>query len=147
MLWFAYIALTMLAACYVLLPLFREPKDSLDVELLAETESDRLQDRKTVIYRSLKDLEFEFRMGRLSDTDYRRLEAESKNEAATILQKLDQLDASGKTDEKIEKDIASRKARLYASDSKTAQELLRCPSCGAEVIPGKKFCADCGGRI
>ena len=25
-----------------------------------------------------------------------------------------------------------------------APETLRCPSCGAEIIAGKKFCADCG---
>jgi hypothetical protein len=147
MLWFACTTLTILAAGYTLMPLFREPRHYLAVDLLAETELDRLSDRKAVIYRSLRDLEFEHGMGRLSETDFKRLEAEYKNEAASILQKLDQLDASEKLDEKIEKDIASRKSKLYTSDSKPAQESLRCPSCGAEVIPGKKFCADCGRQI
>ena len=55
------------------IPLFREPKAALDIDLLAETELDRLLDRKAVIYRNLKDLEFEYAMGRLSDADFHRL--------------------------------------------------------------------------
>ena len=57
---------------YVLIPLFREPEPALNIDLLAETELDRLLDRKAVIYRNLKDLEFEYSMGRLSDGDFRR---------------------------------------------------------------------------
>ena len=147
MFWFTCSAVVILAGFYVLLPLFRETRDSLDVELLAETELDRLFDRKAVIYRNLKDLEFEYSMGRLSDADYKRLEAEYKNEAAVILQKLDRLDAAENLDEAIEKDIASRKAKLTSPDRKPPVISQRCPSCGAEIIPGKKYCADCGQRI
>jgi UDP-galactopyranose mutase len=39
----------------------------------AETELDRLLARKAVVYSNLKDLEFEYKMGRLSEGDYRRL--------------------------------------------------------------------------
>jgi hypothetical protein len=147
MLWFAYTALVALAGFYVLVPLFREPKGNLEIELLAETELDRLLDRKAVIYSNLRDLEFEYKMGRLSDTDFQRLEAGYKKDAAAILEKLDQLNASENLDEAIEKDIASHKAKLNASGSKRAQDSPRCPSCGAEVLAGKKYCPDCGHRL
>lgn len=147
MFWFTCAGVVILAGFYVLMPLFRETKDRLDVDLLAETELDRLFDRKAVIYRNLQDLGFEYSMGRLSETDYQRLETEYKNEAAAILQKLDQLDAAGNLDEAIEKDIDSRKAVLFSSDPKPPLISRLCPSCGAEVIQGKKFCADCGYRI
>jgi hypothetical protein len=147
MLWLTCAALVALAGFCVLKPLFSEPRSNPDIELLAETELDHLLDRKAVVYSNLKDLEFEYKMGRLSDADFKQLEAGYKNDAAIILQRLDQLDASENLDQAIEKDIAERKARLYASSSKGTQDSFRCPSCFAEIIAGKKYCPDCGRRL
>ncbi len=147
MLWVACTGVVVLAAVYILAPLFRETKDALDIELLAETELDRLLDRKAVVYRNLKDLELEYKMGRLSDADFEQLGAGYKSEAAQILQKLDHLEASENLDDLIERDIASHKAPKPAAGKRRSQETLKCPACGAEVIPGKKFCADCGHSL
>jgi hypothetical protein len=145
MAWFACAALVIFAGCYVLFPLFREPKDTPVVDLPDETELDRLFDRKAVIYRNIKDLDFEYAMGRLSDADHQQLQADYKNDAALLLQKLGQLGASEELDNAIEKDISARKAALINpnADRKT----FRCPSCGAETALGKKYCADCGKRL
>jgi hypothetical protein len=139
--------ITILAGVYVLTPLFREPKGNLEVELLAETDLDRLLNRKAIVYTNLKDLEFEYRMGRLSDADFRRLEAGYKSEAGTILQQLDQLGVEKDLDETLEKDIAANKARLFSPGPAKAKNQTGCPSCGAARIPGKKFCADCGHQL
>jgi hypothetical protein len=139
--------LTVIAGVYVLTPLFREPKGNLEVELLAETELDRLLNRKAIVYTNLKDLEFEYKMGRLSDADFKRLEAGYKGEAAAILQKLDQLGVEKDLDETIEKNIAASKARLFSRAPAKAKSPGHCPSCGADMIPGKKFCADCGRQL
>ena len=151
-------AVVLLAGIYVLNPLFKEPKGNLEVELLAETELDRLLNRKAILYSNIKDLEFEYKMGRLSDADFQRLEAGYKNEAAVILQKLDQLGAEKNIDDAIEKDVAERKSRLLPARSSAPNAAVlpqapvpakepRCPSCGAEIIAGKRFCADCGHRL
>lgn len=136
--------LTALVAIYILMPLFKEPKGNLEVELLAETELDRLLNRKAVVYSNLKDLEFEFKMGRLGDADFRRLEAGFKAEAAEILQKLDQLGVDDNLDDGIERAIAARKAELV---SRVKPESRVCPSCGAEAAPGKQYCTECGRRL
>jgi hypothetical protein len=133
-------ALVLLAGAYVLVPLFRGRGDSLDGELLAETELDRLLDRKGVVYKNLMDLELEYKMGRLSEADFRRLDTGYKQEAALILQEIDRLGSSGNLDAAIERDIATRKAKAGADP-------LKCPSCGAQVVAGKKYCADCGHRL
>src|SRR5512137_2237318 len=116
MLLLACTILTLLSGVYVLLPLFQEPKGNLEVELLAETELDRLLNRKAVIYTNLKELDFEFKMGRLSDADHKRLELGYKSEAAITLQKLDQLGVENNIDEAIERDVAARKAVLFPKD-------------------------------
>lgn len=136
----------MIAGFYTLRPLFKESEDTLDMDLLAETELDRLLDSKNVIYRNLRDLEFEHRMGRLSGIDFQQLASGYKTEAVSILERLDQLNASENLDELIEKDIAAKKAK-QAGSGKRERQAGRCPSCGAEIISGKKFCADCGQRL
>jgi hypothetical protein len=138
---------TILAGVYVLSPLFSEPKGNLEVELLAETKLDRLLNRKAIIYSNLKELEFEYKMGRLSDADFRRLESGYKSEAGLIFQELDQLGAEKDLDENIEKEVAARKARLYPGASSPEKEQSRCPACGTATVPGKKFCADCGQKL
>lgn len=147
MLWLACTAVVIAAGFVTLKPLFRETEGNLNIDLLAETELDRLLDRKTVIYRNLQDLEFEYKMGRLSDADFQQLATGYKNEAAAVLERLDQLNSSENFDEQIEREVAARKARLYGAQSKRELESPRCPSCGAEIISGKKFCADCGHRL
>jgi len=139
--------LTLVAGAFVLTPLFREPKGNLEVELLAETELDRLLNRKAIVYTNLKDLEFEYKMGRLGDADFKRLEAGYKAEAAAILQKLDQMGVEKDIDERIERDIAASRKRLPSAAPEQTTSPRNCPSCGADIIPGKKFCADCGHRF
>jgi hypothetical protein len=139
--------LTVIAGAFVLTPLFKEPKGNLEVELLAETDLDRLLNRKAIVYTNLKDLEFEYKMGRLGDADFKRLQAGYKGEAAAILQKLDQMGVEKDLDERIEKDIATSKSRLFSATPARTTGPERCPSCGADLIPRKKFCADCGHQL
>lgn len=137
----------LLAGFYVLIPLFKDPKGNLEVELLAESELDRLLNRKAIVYSNLKDLEFEYKMGKLSDADFDRLERSYKAEALGIFQKLDALGVERNLDEAIEKDVNTRRAKLFSTSSAQAEKATDCPSCGAPVIPGKKFCPDCGQRL
>jgi hypothetical protein len=139
--------LAVLTGIYVLAPLFREPKGNLEGELLAETELDRLMNRKAVIYRNLKDLELEYKMGRLGEADFRRLEAGYKSEAAEILQKLDQLGVDESVDDRIEAAVAGRKTRMFSSSTTRPEAAQNCPTCGSEIAAGKKFCPDCGQKL
>jgi hypothetical protein len=143
----AGIMLSLAAGVYVLAPLFAAPKGNLDVELLAETELDRLLERKDVVYHNLKDLEFEFRMGRLSREDFTQLEAAYKAEAALILGQLDSLGVNENLDDSIDREIAARKAELFSPPPIRPSAATVCPACGAEVMRGKKFCADCGQKL
>ncbi len=144
MIFLAGVTVAAIATIYVLMPLFTEPKGNIEVELLAETELDRLLNRKAVVYTNLKDLEFEYKMGRLGDADYHNLEAGLKTEAAEILRNLDQLGVEENVDEGIEQAVAARKARLTSGQARKARV---CPACGADVPIGKPFCADCGRRL
>jgi hypothetical protein len=51
----------------------------------------RLIQRQQTTLRNLKDLEFEFRMGKLAEDDYRKLEAEYSGEISRIQGEIDSL--------------------------------------------------------
>lgn len=137
--------LTAAAAFLVIFPLFRVSESGLEIELMAETEIDRLIDRKSAIYQNLKDLSLEHAMGRLSDEDYSRLEEGYKEDAAAILYKLEQLEGSAVVDQ----GTAPKVALKGEAQDRTQPAAIpgKCPSCGSDIIPGKKFCADCGHQL
>jgi hypothetical protein len=126
-----------ITALYVLWPLFGKFRKSPETGLADESELDRLLDRKSVIERNIEDLEFEYKMGRMSEADFQQLEAGYKKDAADIVQKLEKLGVTRDLDDWIEKEIADRKKSAEHHPAK-------CPSCGAETAPRKKYCADCG---
>jgi len=61
----------------------------------AEPAADRradLEAAKEAKYREIKDAELDFRMGKLSEPDWRALDAELRAQAIEILRQLDRLD-------------------------------------------------------
>ena len=139
--WISCVILFLAAGAYTLWPLFAKTSAE-NAGTPAEAEADYLAARKAAIYRNIKELEFEYKMGRLAEADFQRLGTEYRGEAAEILQKLDMLNASAI----IEKPPALPSE--YAGETPRApMSADTCSACGAKTIPGKKFCADCGARL
>ena len=154
--WISCVILVLAAGGYALWPLFAKTLDenaenAESAGSPTETDADYLAARKIALYRNIKELEFDYKMGRLAEADFRKLETEYKGEAAEILQKLEILKASSA----IEKPPALSGTRAECPqfsehDDETSRVPMSadvCPACGAKTIPGKKFCADCGARL
>ena len=66
-----------------------------------KTRAGYLRERKDAVYENLRDLNFEYRAGKVPDVDYQSLKASLEDEAATILAEIARLEnpapASGKT--------------------------------------------------
>lgn len=52
-----------------------------------------LEDRKAAIYENLRDLQGEYRMGKLSDEDYQEAKKDLQHELAQILAQIQQVEA------------------------------------------------------
>ena len=52
-----------------------------------------LRERKDAVYENLRDLNFEFKAGKMPDPDYQSLKASLQDEAATLLAEIARLDA------------------------------------------------------
>jgi len=69
--------------------LFGGKSDTLVTESVAMRKRHELLDEKEAALKSLKDLEFEHEVGKLSDEDFRRLQAEFRTRAKHVLRELD----------------------------------------------------------
>ena len=51
-----------------------------------------LRERKEVVYENLRDLNFEYKAGKLPDSDYQSIKSSLEDEAATVLAEIAQLE-------------------------------------------------------
>jgi zinc ribbon protein len=107
-----------------------------------------LDREKTLVLRSIKELEFDQAMGKVSDRDFADMSARLRVRAAGLMR---QLDAGGGYREQIEKEIARRVGRT-SSGSPGAPDNARpttldCSSCSTANDPDARFCKHCGASL
>lgn len=124
----------------ICVPLFRR-ENSIESAIIEETEWDLLQRKKEILLGNIQDLDFEFKCGKLSESDYKQVRAEMTADIAVALDHIDQLEKSLDLDVLIRRETDQRKG-----GSKTKTQLA-CESCGAPNPPSNKFCAECGARL
>jgi hypothetical protein len=90
-----------------------------------------LEERKARIYENLRDLQFEYRVGKLSDEDYQSTKKSLQLELAGAMGEMDALKAAVPSSGK--KTVQPVKAKKFA-----------CPHCKAEFDKFMKFCGECG---
>jgi len=121
-----------------------------------------LEREKLLTLRSIKELEFDRAMGRLSDEDWKEMSGRLRARAARLMK---QLDAGAGYREQIEKDLARRSATLQEPrgrpepvrgpkapserDTRDAAALAEreervCASCDTANDDDAKFCKGCG---
>jgi hypothetical protein len=98
-------------------------------ELEPESPFLHLDERKAAIYENLRDLQFEYRAGKLSDEDYQNTKKDLQRELASVLAEVDAL-----------------RARLGGQPVPMVHAIngLVCDSCGAKFEKQLKFCGECG---
>jgi hypothetical protein len=120
------VAVVLLAAVFAFVVGVRA-KDLPQPEPVAATQ--HLEDRKARIYEGLRDLQFEYRVGKLSETDYQRTKTDLQNQLAATMAEIDKIAPS---------------PPVTAAQPKAA---LSCPHCGAKFDKPMKFCGECGKAI
>ena len=102
-----------------------------------------LDERKAAIYENLRDLQFEFRMGKLSDEDYRNTKQDLQKELAVVLSEVDKLKQFLGQPDAQAAPPAPKAAKVVAGGAPSANGLV-CPACGAKFEKQLKFCGECG---
>ena len=94
-----------------------------------------LDERKAAIYENLRDLQFEYRVGKMSDGDYQATKRDLQKELAGVLAAVDKL-----------KESLSMNGTSAPAKPKPAPKPVgfQCPACGARFTQDLKFCGECG---
>jgi hypothetical protein len=83
------IALALIVVFFVTAPLRRGP----DVDRREDERRAALEAAKEAKYREIRDAELDFRMGKLTEADYKTTDRELRTQAIAILRELDELTA------------------------------------------------------
>jgi len=93
-----------------------------------------VDEAKARIYENLRDLQFELRLGKLSDEDYGRTKVDLQKELAKVLADADALKAE------LGVQTTTKAAKPKATE-------FVCPNCGKKFKEAMKFCGYCGKAI
>lgn len=96
-----------------------------------------LLDHKETIYAAIKDIEFDYQMGKLSEADFQELRQQYKDDAIKLLKKID----------KRQKRAVRANIRAKKSKEKSPNSGHFCWLCGMALVASDKFCANCGNKI
>ncbi|HEY6341586.1 MAG TPA: hypothetical protein VIY49_08850 [Bryobacteraceae bacterium] len=99
-----------------------------------------LEERKAAIYENLRDLQFEYRVGKLSDADYQQTKIGLQKELAGVIAQIEQIE---KKPAVAAPAPAPPRPRPEAPQP-NAQPAFACRSCGARFPMEMKFCGRCG---
>ncbi|MBK8051181.1 MAG: zinc ribbon domain-containing protein [Anaerolineales bacterium] len=157
------IAVAALAA--VLWPLFRPGPAPVLVE---DDRLTALLQRKDATMVAIKDLEFDYRVGKLDSEDFEKYDQRLRRQAMSIMTQIDQLGPeNAQLDVTIEQEIVQRrKVNGVAPAAATVKVASRpapapkqaapvaaqggqryCTNCGVPADATHKFCANCGAAI
>lgn len=120
-----------------------------------------LEDRKAAIYENLRDLQFEYRVGKLSDADYQATKLALQKELAGVLAEIEQTAAKlgivtrrsaaaaakpvlAGASAAQQAPVSKSKPTKPAATAAAAAVGFECPHCGATFEQPLKFCGECG---
>jgi len=124
----------------ICVPLFRK-ENTLESTIIEETEWDLLVRKKEVLLGNIQDLDFEYKCGKLSETDYQQVRQGLTGEVAQVLEHIHGLESSLDLDALIRREVTARKGGA-SKETRNA-----CPSCGSSNPTKNKFCAECGAKL
>jgi hypothetical protein len=114
------------SVAYVILPFLRKPKKAAS----PLTHSAHLPGQREVVFSALRDLDFDFKTGKIGEEDYHPLREQLLVEAAQYMQE------EKKSENRLEQMIRARRT--------AKQQGCGCPRCEAPVRTGQHFCSKCG---
>ena len=134
---------------FVLYPVFAEARAGGLAGLGdAEREILDLEERKSRLYASLADLDFEKEAGKVSEADYQTARNDYLASVAAVLAKLDGLSPRKGEEKKPRKPAEGAAGRRCGSCSETSPESAKfCTHCGAAFAPPEATCEGCGERL
>ncbi|OGP81840.1 MAG: hypothetical protein A2Y95_04200 [Deltaproteobacteria bacterium RBG_13_65_10] len=136
----AALILGVLALVVILLPFFRGQAGAPQEKPLSPR--DELLHEKDGVYLAIREIEFDYRTGKVSEEDYAALMTRYRARAIDLMKAIDQIEGADRAalGDTVEAEIRA----TLAADPRTAASLPICPGCGGTYLPAHRFCTRCG---
>ncbi len=160
------LVITAVTAIYIVLPFFLRLRDKKLPEIEVQGQlpvAERLlalNNKKETLYSAIRDIEFDFGLGKLSKEDYDELDSKYKSEAAEVLREIDDIEKETgimSLDDEIEKEILSHRQSGQSINDHIKREISAfravgsgkesCSECGAQYSAEDLFCSKCGAKL
>jgi Double zinc ribbon len=92
----------------------------------------QLERQKLDAYAAIKEVEFDYRMGKLSDADFKVIRDKYATQAIEAIAALD---------------AAQKEQPRQIAQARRPVRIAFCPACGRAVPPRANFCPACGGSL
>jgi hypothetical protein len=115
-------AAALLAVGAIVFTLMIRARDLPEPEPVSPT--GHLEERQATIYENLRDLQFEYRVGKLSDQDYQQTKQDLQRELALVMAQIEGFKP--------------------AAPAPPPAPPTTCPHCGAKFPKPMNFCGECG---
>ena len=132
------VAVAALLAATLFYTLFVRTEDIPAAEPVSPTQ--HLDERKAAIYENLRDLQFEYRVGKLSDADYAQTKLILQKELAQVIAETERI-VKGAPAQNVAAKVAT------SAPAKKTSAAFTCPHCGAEFSTAMRFCGQCGKEM
>lgn len=144
-------ALTAMTVYRMLLPLVA-PEGGDVTEMVGGRTRAAIEREKMLVLRSIKELEFDRAMDKISEQDYQDMVARLRSRAVRLIRQLDANQTGYR--EIVERELATRLGRSAAlkreprkEEPREAPALGECASCGTFNEPDARFCKQCGVKL
>ena len=127
---FVGFALFVASLAYVSLPFRQKRLKTTSISSVRTTQNGQ----REAVLSALRELDFDFKTGKISEEDYTPLRTQLMAEAAQYIE------AEEKESEQLEALIRTRRAAAQ-------QQGLRCEHCNAPIQAGQRFCSKCGSAL
>lgn len=128
------LAFTLIAGIVLADPFLKRRQNSDVKTTFPETS---LSDRNQEVLLALRDLDFDFQTGKVTEPDYDRIRSGLIAQAATLIQTMDKREV-------ILEDELERKIRNYRQ---SLGNVSICPHCSATLLKHANFCSNCGLEV
>lgn len=164
------LAVSIAVSAYISIPFFmknklEEPNPEEDGNLNQVNLVQRLKGlhhEKDSVYNSIKDIEFDYEIGKLSKNDFEELDMAYKSKAISLLKEIDEIesridligihknvvsDVKAGGEEKPVQDVIEREILQFRKSGNTIDPHIECLNCGKECYPDDVFCSKCGNKL
>lgn len=137
-----FVLLSSLVSIFVVMPLVRtRGKKQVFNGVHVNHRAGDLLEQKDNIYKAIKEIEFDFEMGKLSEDDFHELRQQYKEQAVSLLKRLDQM---------RKKKVGSREILTKGAKSKKGKAATNakfCWVCGTGLTSHDNYCPSCGTNL